>query len=219
MAPVLLALLALCLGAGSGVVHSGLRLPLRGGLGALQLEPPRAADEQDPARFRSPSEGMIDNLRGKSGQGYYVEMTVGSPPQKVRRSGAGRGPDPARAAATLRLRREGQQRALGVSPPPAGDRPGVTRARPGYVQSGGSGSGGWRRLLGTALPRAEPLPAPSVAGAEGRSAGASLPRCPQREHLAPPERGFDRASRCRRGELAWACCGEGWRLVSAPGTR
>uniref|UniRef100_A0ACB8EY19 Uncharacterized protein n=1 Tax=Sphaerodactylus townsendi TaxID=933632 RepID=A0ACB8EY19_9SAUR len=26
---------------------------------------------------------MIDNLRGKSGQGYYVEMTVGSPPQKV----------------------------------------------------------------------------------------------------------------------------------------
>lgn len=27
---------------------------------------------------------MIDNLRGKSGQGYYVEMAVGSPPQKVR---------------------------------------------------------------------------------------------------------------------------------------
>lgn len=26
---------------------------------------------------------MIDNLRGKSGQGYYVEMAVGSPPQKV----------------------------------------------------------------------------------------------------------------------------------------
>ncbi|NXX75014.1 BACE1 secretase, partial [Urocolius indicus] len=26
---------------------------------------------------------MIDNLRGKSGQGYYVEMTVGSPPQKL----------------------------------------------------------------------------------------------------------------------------------------
>ncbi|KAJ6653189.1 hypothetical protein lerEdw1_010062 [Lerista edwardsae] len=85
MAPVLLALLALCLGSGSGsgAAHSGLRLPLRSGLGALQLEPPRAADEQDPARFRRPSEGMIDNLRGKSGQGYYVEMTVGSPPQKL----------------------------------------------------------------------------------------------------------------------------------------
>uniref|UniRef100_A0A665UTV8 Peptidase A1 domain-containing protein n=1 Tax=Echeneis naucrates TaxID=173247 RepID=A0A665UTV8_ECHNA len=26
---------------------------------------------------------MIDNLRGKSGQGYYVEMAVGSPPQKL----------------------------------------------------------------------------------------------------------------------------------------
>ncbi|XP_066508558.1 beta-secretase 1 [Hoplias malabaricus] len=26
---------------------------------------------------------MIDNLRGKSGQGYYVEMTVGTPPQKL----------------------------------------------------------------------------------------------------------------------------------------
>lgn len=29
---------------------------------------------------------MIDNLRGKSGQGYYVEMAVGSPPQKVTHS-------------------------------------------------------------------------------------------------------------------------------------
>lgn len=26
---------------------------------------------------------MVDNLRGKSGQGYYVEMAVGTPPQKV----------------------------------------------------------------------------------------------------------------------------------------
>ncbi|CAJ1066144.1 beta-secretase 1 [Xyrichtys novacula] len=26
---------------------------------------------------------MVDNLRGKSGQGYYVEMAVGSPPQKL----------------------------------------------------------------------------------------------------------------------------------------
>ncbi|XP_034024650.1 beta-secretase 1-like [Thalassophryne amazonica] len=29
---------------------------------------------------------MIDNLRGKSGQGYYVEMAVGSPPQKRQRT-------------------------------------------------------------------------------------------------------------------------------------
>lgn len=27
---------------------------------------------------------MIDNLRGKSGQGYYIEMAVGTAPQKVR---------------------------------------------------------------------------------------------------------------------------------------
>uniref|UniRef100_A0A673GJB3 Beta-secretase 1 n=1 Tax=Sinocyclocheilus rhinocerous TaxID=307959 RepID=A0A673GJB3_9TELE len=26
---------------------------------------------------------MIDNLRGKSGQGYYIEMAVGTPPQKL----------------------------------------------------------------------------------------------------------------------------------------
>ncbi|KAG7479558.1 beta-secretase 1 [Solea senegalensis] len=26
---------------------------------------------------------MVDNLRGKSGQGYYVEMSVGSPPQRL----------------------------------------------------------------------------------------------------------------------------------------
>ncbi|KPP74983.1 hypothetical protein Z043_105802, partial [Scleropages formosus] len=30
---------------------------------------------------------MIDNLRGKSGQGYYVEMAVGTPPQKGRWEG------------------------------------------------------------------------------------------------------------------------------------
>ncbi|GLD68055.1 proprotein convertase subtilisin/kexin type 7 isoform X1, partial [Lates japonicus] len=33
---------------------------------------------------------MIDNLRGKSGQGYYVEMAVGSPPQKLKYRDLGR---------------------------------------------------------------------------------------------------------------------------------
>ncbi|XP_074783315.1 beta-secretase 1 isoform X3 [Athene noctua] len=59
-----------------------IRLPLRGG----------AAPPPGPRARRAPEEAergggsfveMIDNLRGKSGQGYYVEMTVGSPPQKL----------------------------------------------------------------------------------------------------------------------------------------
>ncbi|XP_059685525.1 beta-secretase 1 isoform X3 [Gavia stellata] len=58
-----------------------IRLPLRGG----------AALPPGPRARRAPAEAerggsfveMIDNLRGKSGQGYYVEMTVGSPPQKL----------------------------------------------------------------------------------------------------------------------------------------
>lgn len=68
----------------------GIRLPLRSGLGGtpLGLRLPRDTDEEleDPGRRGSFVE-MVDNLRGKSGQGYYVEMTVGSPPQTVRSSG------------------------------------------------------------------------------------------------------------------------------------
>lgn len=64
----------------------GIRLPLRSGLGGtpLGLRLPRDTDEEleEPGRSGSFVE-MVDNLRGKSGQGYYVEMTVGSPPQTV----------------------------------------------------------------------------------------------------------------------------------------
>lgn len=88
MALVFLGLL-LCLG--SGVVLTsrtpgGIRLPLRNGIGSLQLDPrlPRSTEEQSENKLRNNFVEMIDNLRGKSGQGYYVEMTVGSPPQKVR---------------------------------------------------------------------------------------------------------------------------------------
>lgn len=55
----------------------------------MGLRLPRETDEASPARRGSFVE-MVDNLRGKSGQGYYVEMTVGSPPQTVR---AGRAED------------------------------------------------------------------------------------------------------------------------------
>ncbi|XP_057172828.1 beta-secretase 1 isoform X4 [Ursus arctos] len=74
---------------GSGVLPAhgtqpGIRLPLRSGLGAppLGLRLPRETVEEpeEPGRRGSFVE-MVDNLRGKSGQGYYVEMTVGSPPQ------------------------------------------------------------------------------------------------------------------------------------------
>ncbi|XP_004415091.1 PREDICTED: beta-secretase 1 isoform X3 [Odobenus rosmarus divergens] len=64
----------------------GIRLPLRSGLGAppLGLRLPRETLEEpeEPGR-RSSFVEMVDNLRGKSGQGYYVEMTVGSPPQTL----------------------------------------------------------------------------------------------------------------------------------------
>ncbi|XP_069326966.1 beta-secretase 1 isoform X3 [Eulemur rufifrons] len=76
---------------GSGVLPAhgtqhGIRLTLRSGLGAapLGLRLPRETDEEpeEPGRRGSFVE-MVDNLRGKSGQGYYVEMTVGSPPQTL----------------------------------------------------------------------------------------------------------------------------------------
>lgn len=67
----------------------GIRLPLRSGLGGtpLGLRLPRDTEEpEEPGQSGSFVE-MVDNLRGKSGQGYYVEMTVGSPPQTVRSPG------------------------------------------------------------------------------------------------------------------------------------
>ncbi|KAK2099525.1 hypothetical protein P7K49_020873 [Saguinus oedipus] len=79
--------LLLWMGAGVLPAHGtqhGIRLPLRSGLGGapLGLRLPRETDEEpeEPGRRGSFVE-MVDNLRGKSGQGYYVEMTVGSPPQ------------------------------------------------------------------------------------------------------------------------------------------
>lgn len=88
MAPALRWLL---LWVGSGMLpaqgtHLGIRLPLRSGLAGppLGLRLPRETDEEpeEPGRRGSFVE-MVDNLRGKSGQGYYVEMTVGSPPQTL----------------------------------------------------------------------------------------------------------------------------------------
>ncbi len=84
---------------GSGVLPArctppGIRLPLRSGLGAppLGLRLPReTVEEPDEPGRRGSFVEMVDNLRGKSGQGYYVEMTVGSPPQTVRWPGQ---PDP-----------------------------------------------------------------------------------------------------------------------------
>ncbi|XP_033488152.1 beta-secretase 1 isoform X1 [Epinephelus lanceolatus] len=75
-----------------------IRVPLRQGARAEQPAPlPVAsahrergnAGKHGARRRRGAAAGgisfvdMIDNLRGKSGQGYYVEMAVGSPPQKL----------------------------------------------------------------------------------------------------------------------------------------
>ncbi|MBN3312597.1 BACE1 secretase, partial [Atractosteus spatula] len=71
----------------------GIRVPLCKGPPAepaLLPDPPPPGARSRPPRAAGDSRGtgavsfvdMIDNLRGKSGQGYYVEMTVGTPPQK-----------------------------------------------------------------------------------------------------------------------------------------
>ncbi|XP_004712850.1 beta-secretase 1 isoform X2 [Echinops telfairi] len=81
----------LLLWVGAGVLPAqctphGIRLPLRSGLGGtpLGLRLPRDTDEEpDEPSPRGSFVEMVDNLRGKSGQGYYVEMTVGSPPQTL----------------------------------------------------------------------------------------------------------------------------------------
>ncbi|XP_036913437.1 beta-secretase 1 isoform X3 [Sturnira hondurensis] len=63
----------------------GIRLPLRSGLGGtpLGLRLPRDTEETEEPCQKGSFVEMVDNLRGKSGQGYYVEMTVGSPPQTL----------------------------------------------------------------------------------------------------------------------------------------
>lgn len=85
---------ALCLvcGGRSAPDASGLplaiRLPLRQGARAelpqLPQPHPAARRRRGAAAVGISFVDMIDNLRGKSGQGYYVEMAVGSPPQKVK---------------------------------------------------------------------------------------------------------------------------------------
>lgn len=84
-------------------LRGAIRVPLRQGARPDALpQPPQplpptrrsaaaaAAARGPPRRRRGANAGgisfvsMIDNLRGKSGQGYYVEMAVGSPPQKVK---------------------------------------------------------------------------------------------------------------------------------------
>lgn len=64
-----------------------IRIPLRQGplseaQPAVRLPAPRATRKKRAASGISFMD-MIDNLRGKSGQGYYVEMAVGNPAQKV----------------------------------------------------------------------------------------------------------------------------------------
>lgn len=77
----------------SSGLSRAIRVPLRQGARDKQSPPPppAAVSQEGGAsrRRRAAAEGgasfvgMIDNLRGKSGQGYYVEMAVGSPLQKV----------------------------------------------------------------------------------------------------------------------------------------
>ncbi|XP_064840559.1 beta-secretase 1-like [Oncorhynchus masou masou] len=66
-----------------------IHFPLRQGP-LSETQPPHVAPQRS-SRATRRSRGvrginfvdMVDNLRGKSGQGYYVEMAVGSPPQKL----------------------------------------------------------------------------------------------------------------------------------------
>lgn len=69
-----------------------IRVPLRQGARLEQAPAAASAKSEGTAGARRRRRGaatgisfvdMIDNLRGKSGQGYYVEMAVGTPPQKV----------------------------------------------------------------------------------------------------------------------------------------
>uniref|UniRef100_A0A8C9VYW0 Beta-secretase 1 n=1 Tax=Scleropages formosus TaxID=113540 RepID=A0A8C9VYW0_SCLFO len=66
-----------------------IRVPLRHGLQASEAQRAGAQHARGARRRQRRGAGsinfvdMIDNLRGKSGQGYYVEMAVGTPPQKL----------------------------------------------------------------------------------------------------------------------------------------
>uniref|UniRef100_A0A671QLB8 Beta-secretase 1 n=1 Tax=Sinocyclocheilus anshuiensis TaxID=1608454 RepID=A0A671QLB8_9TELE len=62
-----------------------LRVPLRQGPPSQPAGPRGPSSSARTRRGASAVKfvNMIDNLRGKSGQGYYIEMAVGTPPQKL----------------------------------------------------------------------------------------------------------------------------------------
>ncbi|XP_036381529.1 beta-secretase 1-like [Megalops cyprinoides] len=64
-----------------------IRVPLMLGLPSQRPLHLYRQDSTKAARGRREARGIdfaiVDNLRGKSGQGYYMEMAVGSPPQKL----------------------------------------------------------------------------------------------------------------------------------------
>lgn len=65
-----------------------IKVPLKNdpGRGAVQFNRAKRSAEEETGQETNFMD-MKDNLRGKSGQGYYVEMRVGTPPQTVRDGG------------------------------------------------------------------------------------------------------------------------------------
>lgn len=91
---------------------------------------------------------MVENLQGDSGRGYYLEMLIGTPPQKVRLPRRARAGLP--GASDLPPNRAG---APPATPAPAGCPPSVRGAAPHgrveeerFLGGGGGRSGGVRRL-------------------------------------------------------------------------
>ncbi|KAJ1190025.1 hypothetical protein NDU88_006765 [Pleurodeles waltl] len=79
-----LLLLLICGLLGASSAQPGIRVLLRNGPGPASPQGPRIPRATEDQSWRGVNfMDMIDNLRGKSGQGYYVEMTVGTPPQKL----------------------------------------------------------------------------------------------------------------------------------------
>ncbi|XP_040281869.1 beta-secretase 1 [Bufo bufo] len=77
---VLLMLLPCFLPAAAG--HMAIKVPLKNYLGLGVVHRARRSAEEDTGQDTNFLD-MKDNLRGKSGQGYYVEMRVGTPPQTL----------------------------------------------------------------------------------------------------------------------------------------
>ncbi|KAM4650432.1 beta-secretase 1 [Discoglossus pictus] len=60
-----------------------IKVPLKNWPGRSLIQGHRVKRSAEETGESSNFMDMIDNLRGKSGQGYYVEMTVGTPPQTL----------------------------------------------------------------------------------------------------------------------------------------